>query len=89
MPPYRWDPLKMNNEDWRLLRLELEQYFTPGTAIKEKDLILGRLEQIDKLVRASRIPGKHAVIFGERGTGKTSIGYTFRYFITGEEMSSI
>lgn len=80
----RWDQLRMTEEDWRILRGDIETYFTPGRPIKEQDLILGRRDQIQRLVDCARIPGLHAVVHGERGVGKSSIGNTFHYFISGD-----
>jgi Cdc6-like AAA superfamily ATPase len=79
----------MKDEDWNALRLEIETHFTPGTPIRERDLLLGRKEQLEKLVRCARTPGWHATIFGERGVGKSSIGNTFHYFITGDSRNII
>ena len=78
------DPLRMSAEDWQALRLEIEHYFTPGRPVQERDLILGRLDQIQRLISCARTPGRHAVIYGERGVGKSSIGNTFHYFMTGD-----
>jgi len=74
----------MKDEDWRVLRVDMETYFTPGRPILEHDLILGRRDQIQRLVDCVRVPGRHAVLYGERGVGKSSIGNTFHYFITGD-----
>ncbi len=64
-------------EDWDALYAEATEAFSPGAPIKERDLFAGRLEQIRQLVDAVRQQGRHAVIFGERGVGKTSLANTF------------
>lgn len=69
----------MTDEDWRVLRGEAEILFTPGTSIKEQDLFAGRSQQIDKLTQRVRLPGSHAVIYGERGVGKSSLVAIFKY----------
>ncbi|MHC2552304.1 AAA family ATPase [Bradyrhizobium elkanii] len=69
----------MTDEDWRTLRGEAEILFTPGTAIKEQELFAGRKEQIAKLAQRIRLSGGHAVIYGERGVGKSSLVNIFRY----------
>ena len=43
------NPSDMSDENWRVLREECEQVFTPGTSIKESDLFAGRIDQISKL----------------------------------------
>jgi len=73
------NPGTMSEDDWRVLREECEQVFTPGTPIKESDLFAGRAEQILKLTQRIRSPGSHAVVFGERGVGKSSLVNVFRF----------
>jgi Cdc6-like AAA superfamily ATPase len=69
----------LGEEDWRALRHEAEILFTPGTSIKEQDLFAGRATQIEKLTQRIRLTGGHAVIYGERGVGKSSLVNIFRY----------
>lgn len=75
------NPRKMTEDDWASLAGEIETIFVPGTAIKEQELFAGRKEQIQKLCDAVRRPGKHAIVYGERGVGKSSIAQTFHLFI--------
>ncbi|MBI1789870.1 MAG: ATP-binding protein [Acidobacteria bacterium] len=51
----------------------MSQVFTPATPVREADLFAGRIEQIRRVVDAINQDGQHAVIFGERGVGKTSL----------------
>lgn len=68
---------KLDAEDWRAKEFEAGQLFSPAAPIDEKDLFAGRKEQIDKMLEAAWEKGKHAVLFGERGVGKTSLGRVF------------
>jgi len=68
---------KITTEDWRAKEFEAAELFSPAAPIDEKDLFAGRSEQIDKMLEAAWEKGKHAVLFGERGVGKTSIGKVF------------
>jgi Cdc6-like AAA superfamily ATPase len=61
------------NEDWRSLWEEITESFSPGAPVQERDLFAGRQEQLNKLIDAVQQRGRHAVVFGERGVGKTSI----------------
>lgn len=52
---------------------ELNKVFSPSAPIISKNLFFGRLEQISKISEAINERGQHAVLFGERGVGKTSL----------------
>lgn len=73
------NPNHMSSEDWGALRIECEQVFTPGTPIKESELFAGRKAQIEKLTQRIRSPGSHAVVYGERGVGKSSLVNVFKF----------
>ena len=75
----------MKNEDWSALRHEAEILFTPGTSIKEQELFAGRSQQIQKLTQRIRLAGSHAVIYGERGVGKSSLVSIFKYVADGSK----
>jgi len=47
--------------------------FRPAAPIDRRSLFSGRSEQISELFSIAAQPGQHAVIFGERGVGKTSL----------------
>lgn len=55
--------------------------FTPGSPINGRDLFSGRAEQIDKVLDAVSQQGYHAVLYGERGVGKTSLSNVLADFI--------
>ena len=67
----------MTLEDWAVLRQEIIGSFTPGQPINEADLFAGRSEQIQQLQDTASEPGKHGLVYGERGVGKTSIANIF------------
>jgi Cdc6-like AAA superfamily ATPase len=64
-------------EDWASLRFEASQTFTPSTPIDENQLFAGRGAQIHKMLDATMEKGKHVILFGERGVGKTSLAKVF------------
>lgn len=70
-------PQPMTDAGWQALRSEIIESFTPGTPINEVELFAGRRETIQKLQDTVLEPGRHAVIYGERGVGKSSIANTF------------
>jgi Cdc6-like AAA superfamily ATPase len=47
--------------------------FSPSAPIHERDFFAGRKEQLQLLLEAIGTRGQHAVVYGERGVGKTSI----------------
>lgn len=47
--------------------------FTPAAPINKKDLFAGRVEQINAVYGVINEKGRHAIMYGERGVGKTSL----------------
>jgi Cdc6-like AAA superfamily ATPase len=60
-------------EDWSALRAEITEAFSPGAPVQERDLFSGRAAQIASLEDAVNQRGRHAIVYGERGVGKTSL----------------
>ena len=60
-------------EDWSAVRSDITEAFSPGAPVQEKDLFSGRTAQIAALTDAVSQRGRHAVVYGERGVGKTSL----------------
>lgn len=63
--------------DWRQLRAEVLETFTPGPAIMEVADFAGRKAIIQRLQDIAIERARHAIIFGERGVGKTSLANVF------------
>lgn len=53
--------------------LQLGDVFTPSAPIDDQDLFAGRNHELFSVVEAMQSAGQHAVIYGERGVGKTSL----------------
>jgi Cdc6-like AAA superfamily ATPase len=60
-------------EELFALKVNVAQVFTPGAPINQQQLFSGRLDQINDVLNAALQIGRHAVLFGERGVGKTSL----------------
>jgi AAA domain len=58
--------------DWHDLAFHLGTVFKPSTPVTTKELFAGRQSQIMKICDAANQPGRHAILYGERGVGKTS-----------------
>lgn len=63
--------------DWKALRNEVFETFTPGPPINEVALFAGRRDVIQRLQDTTIERARHAIIFGERGVGKTSLANIF------------
>lgn len=53
--------------------IRVGQVFSPAAPIARQDLFAGRHEQMETLIDVAFERGQHAVVFGERGVGKTSM----------------
>ena len=62
-----------NEEEWEELSWKASKVFTPAVPVSENDLFAGRSGEINKVIDAINQVGQHAVIYGERGVGKTSL----------------
>lgn len=56
----------------------LAQIFKPAAPTDDQRLFRGRRDQLLRLLTVAGAPGQHAIIFGERGVGKTSLAYMVR-----------
>lgn len=64
------------------IALMVGQVFKPNTPVSEKDLFSGRTEQIRRIIDVIFQEGQHAIIFGERGVGKTSLANVLSSFVS-------
>jgi len=64
-------------------RFQAAALFTPAAPVTEQDLLAGRTAEINELLVACGAPGKHAIVFGERGVGKTSLASVFGKVVDG------
>jgi Cdc6-like AAA superfamily ATPase len=66
----------LSDEEYdRVLRREAEvgEAFSPTAPVDRRDLFSGRTDQIRALIEIVSERGRHGVIYGERGVGKTSL----------------
>ncbi len=64
------------------LVFEAGRVFTPHAPVNEADLFSGRGDQIRAVIDAVSQRGQHAIIFGERGVGKTSLANVLSDFLS-------
>lgn len=60
--------------DFDAIALTLGKVFKPTSPVKKEDLFHGRTTQIREVIDAINQVGKHVVLYGEAGVGKTSLG---------------
>jgi len=63
----------MSEINFQSVQIQLGSIFTPGSPINNRDLFSGRKNQISKIINAITQKGFHAILYGERGVGKTSL----------------
>lgn len=63
--------------------------FSPAAPINRRDLFAGRIEQLQKVFDAISTRGQHAIIFGERGVGKTSLANIVKELVSHQRVASI
>jgi Cdc6-like AAA superfamily ATPase len=70
-------------EESELNRLSIlaGQIFKPNSPISRNELFSGRVKQIRRVLDVIFQEGQHAMIFGERGVGKTSLANVFSSFL--------
>ncbi|HEY0656192.1 MAG TPA: AAA family ATPase [Chryseosolibacter sp.] len=51
----------------------IHSVFSPTAPVEQRDLFYGRLDQFKKLAGAITERGQHAILYGDRGVGKTSL----------------
>lgn len=67
------------DDDWTALYYEATQIFSPSAPVDEGALFAGRAPEISKLIEAILERGKHVILYGERGVGKTSLAQVFSH----------
>lgn len=73
-----------STDDWAALRFHAGQLFTPSSPMRVAELFAGRAAQIDTLIETVAERGRHAILYGEPGVGKTSTANILQYFIPDE-----
>jgi energy-coupling factor transporter ATP-binding protein EcfA2 len=56
-----------------IMRSKVREVFTPSRPVQMIELLLGRETNIGRLIEILNTPGQHALLFGDRGVGKSSL----------------
>lgn len=73
----------MDDKEKLTLRFKVSSVFTPTSPIDKYDLFAGRKDEVNKIFSAVAQKGEHAIIYGERGVGKTSLANVLTEFLKG------
>jgi Cdc6-like AAA superfamily ATPase len=67
------------------------EVFTPSAPIDNQALFAGRVNQLNRIISAVSQRGQHAILFGERGVGKTSLANVLLKMLRGsqEQLKSV
>jgi Cdc6-like AAA superfamily ATPase len=71
------DLTPQTDEDWQARVYDALEAFSPGAPIDELSLLAGRRPQIERMIETVMQRGQHAILYGERGVGKSSLANTF------------
>ena len=64
---------QLTEERKRDLLVTAGRVFVPASPVSRREFFAGRLEQLARVLEATYQIGQHAIVFGERGVGKTSL----------------
>ena len=79
----------MDSQEKIQRNFRLGEVFTPAAPIDQLSLFAGRTQQRNAVLDAILQRGRHAVLFGERGVGKTSLASVLREYIEAAGQSVI
>ncbi len=74
--------MSMTPDERQKLGIEAGRVFSPAAPIDEKDLFAGRIKQLRRVIDVVNQRGQHAIIFGERGVGKTSLANVISSYLS-------
>ena len=57
----------------KIARSKVREVFTPHKPINQRTLFFGRQNEVQKLIEHLNTPGQHALLYGDRGVGKSSL----------------
>src|SRR5260370_7026427 len=80
---------RLSMGDFAAKRFEANQLFTPSTPITVAELFAGRQDQAFRIVDGIGERGRHIILFGERGVGKTSLVQIIPYLLPAPKSQTV
>ncbi|MGF7054004.1 Cdc6-like AAA superfamily ATPase [Bosea sp. OAE752] len=71
----------LDDEAIQVKRFEINELFTPSTPVTTRELFAGRAGQLMRIMDAIAERGRHVILYGERGVGKTSLARIVQFMI--------
>ncbi|MDQ3704035.1 MAG: ATP-binding protein [Chloroflexota bacterium] len=69
--------------------VSLSSAFRPGAPINKLALFAGRSEQVQDILSTVVQPGRHVILYGERGVGKTSLASVLSDILAGNKVQLV
>lgn len=79
----------MNNDEKNTLIAEISVAFRPSAPIDRCSLFAGRSKESDSIINAVFQAGQHAILYGERGVGKTSLAKVLAELLSKAGMKTV
>lgn len=74
--------MDLTNIERLRLRARINQAFSPSAPVNQITLFAGRMAQVKAISDSIGVRGRHAILYGERGVGKTSLVTVLRDIYT-------
>ncbi len=69
---------ELSDHDQTRLRVLAGLAFSPGAPVDSKKLFAGRVDEMRRAIRGITARGRHLMMYGQRGVGKTSLATIFK-----------
>lgn len=77
-------------DELRISKSGVRHIFTPSTPIKDEGFLKGRQKEMRQILQTLNTPGQHALLFGDRGVGKSSLANVVsKHLIEGSSLKLI
>jgi Cdc6-like AAA superfamily ATPase len=65
-------------DEWLQLEVAISHNFSPFQPIDDRELFVGRIDLLRRMIDTVFQSGRHAILYGERGVGKSSLANALR-----------
>jgi len=79
---------ELEETEYEITAIQAGRVFTPTSPIDERSLFSGRSQQVRLIVDVVNQKGQHAMLYGERGVGKTSLANVLASFLASQNVTA-